>query len=178
MNPERYPWNRLGPGAEPDLGPNFAARVIDRARVARRRARLRRQIAAGALCGGLALAFVIFAGMRRTAPVRRQIASEAPHAASIAPADAGATASQNRAGALEVSSDYGVASAYDVDLASYDQLAGVQNGAAAQAQDQGDVFSVFLPGADDVAGFASSYERASGYGTASDTGWGYDSGWD
>lgn len=178
MTPERYPWNRLGTGAEPDLGPDFAARVINRARIARRRTRLRRQVAGGALCGGLALAFVIFAGMRRAAPVPRQIASAAPHAAPVAAAAAGSTAGYGGAATLDVASAYGIPDSIGADLANYEQLGGVQSNGAAQAQDQGDVFAVFLPGADDVADFASSYETASGYGTASGEGWGYDSGWD
>jgi hypothetical protein len=169
MNPERYPWDRLGAGAEPELAPDFAKRVMARARVARERAKLRRRIAAGSICGGLVLGMVILTGQRHVTQPRRVVVS-APHAAAIANVEAPPVTSQSDAASLKVASAYGIADAYGVDMAEYEQVAGAQNSAA--AQDQGDVFSTFLPAAAEVADFESSYA------TTSNSDWAYDPGWD
>jgi hypothetical protein len=163
MNPERYPWDRLGPGAEPELTPDFAARVIDRARTERRRTTLRRRYAAGAICGGLALGLVILATHRPATAPEPIAASAAPESA------AGDLASVDVASAYGIADEYGAANSYSVTFATYGDLAGAQNTAA--AQDQGDVFSVFLPGADDVAGFESSYAPPASGDGANDAGW-------
>jgi hypothetical protein len=169
MNPERYPWDRLDPGAEPELAPDFAARVIRRARIERRRATTRRRLAAGGICAGLVLGLVILAGHQR-ATEPQTIAVSAPHGAAVASVQAQSAASDSDATSLDLASAYGIAGAYGVEMAAYEQAAGVQNGAA--AQEQGDVFSAFLPGADDVATFESSYA------TTSNRDWTYDPSWD
>jgi hypothetical protein len=172
MNPERYPWDRLGPGGEPELTPDFAARVIDRAHTERRRTKLRRRYAAGAICGGLALGLMILA-THRSATAPEPNAASAPHAAAVASAASesvgGDLASVDVASAYGIADEYGAANAYSVTFATYGDLAGAQNTPA--AQDQGDVFSVFLPGGDDVAGFESSYATASSGDWANDAGW-------
>jgi hypothetical protein len=168
-NPERFPWDRLGPGAEPELAPDFAARVMKRARIERERAKLRRRIAATAVCGGLVLGLVILKGHRPTTEPH-QIVASASHAAVAAGAQARRAAADSGASSFDVASDYGVADAYGVEMAAYEQIGGTQNGAA--AQDEGDVFSAFLPGADDVAAFESSYA------TTEHSDWAQDPGWD
>ncbi len=169
MNPERYPWDRLGSGAEPELAPDFAARVMNRARIARGRAKLRRRIAAGAICGGLVLGLVFLAGHRHDTHPQPMLAS-VPHGAAVSSVQAPPAASDSDAVATDVASAYGIAGAYGAVTAAYEQVAGVQNTAA--PQDQGDVFSDFLPAASDVADFESSYA------TTSNSDWAYDPGWD
>jgi hypothetical protein len=168
MNPERYPWDRLGAGTEPQLAPDFAARVMSRARAERRRAKLRLRYAAGAICGGLALGLVILATHRpMTEP--QPIAASAPRAATAASVAPRSSAPDNDAASFEVASAYGIANTYGLDVAAYEQVAGVQNSEA--AQDQGDVFSAFLPGADDAADFESTYAATSNSDWAAEPGW-------
>jgi hypothetical protein len=166
MNPERYPWDRIGAGAEPELAPDFAARVMDRARAESRRAKLRRQVAAGAICGGLALGIAFF-GIRRTRVAPPEIAATAPH--TVALASAGAGESLGMPSISDIASAYGIATDDENAPDAYGDGTGAQEAAA---QDQGDVFSTFLPGADNAADFATSYT------TNADRGWPFDAGWD
>jgi hypothetical protein len=169
MNPERYPWDRLGPGAEPELAPDFASRVMNRARIARERAKIRRRVAAGAICGGLVLGLVFLAGHRPATAPQATLAS-APHSAAVAGVQNQTAVSESDTASLDVASAYAVAKAYGVEMAGYEQVAGAQNGAA--AQEPGDVFADFLPAAADVAAFESSYA------TTANRDWAYDPGWD
>jgi hypothetical protein len=149
MKPDRYPWNHVETGPEPQLGPDFAASVLSRARIERKRIRMRRGIAAGAICGGLAIGVVIFSA-HPTVNSPHQLAVSAPSAQS-----------SSAAPAVDLAADE-----IGADVPTIAQLAEVQS--TPTAQDEGDVFEEFLPSADDVADFASSY---SANDWVTDTGW-------